>query len=229
MDMLMLKRGSYQTDGTPFRYMRYRQRQYYRSEQYQDIYIKKTQDLWLLGPAQSGKTSAIERMHKQAAELWPQWPQVYCPATDPLGRWTDQAGLASHLEATGQSLKKLSSEQRIDALLEWVQQTRVVLLLDDAHALSGRKLVLAVRLAQNARLVVIGALSEQALHPSIRTCLQRRAPQVYSLRSESSYDATVSLVWVLLLLVMAAGWWELAAALSSARALGYGPLATRQR
>ena len=36
-------------------------------------------------------------------------------------------------------------------------------------------------------------------------------------------------MWILLLMAMAAGWWELAAALSSARALGYGPQATRQR
>ena len=104
-----------------------------------------------------------------------------------------------------------------------------VLVLDDAHALSGRKLNLAVRLAQTARLVVMGAVSEQALHPSLRVCLQRRAPQVLLMSSEVPYDATLNLMWLILLLALAAGWWELAAALSTVRALGHGPLATRQR
>jgi hypothetical protein len=47
--------------------------------------------------------------------------------------------------------------------------------------------------------------------------------------SEVPYDATLNLMWLILLLALAAGWWELAAALSTVRALGHGPLATRQR
>ena len=105
----------------------------------------------------------------------------------------------------------------------------MVLIIDDAHALSGRKLELIVKLAQKARRVVMGAISEQALHPSLRTCLQRRAPQVLTFRSETPYDATVTLVCILLLMALAAGWYELAAALTTARALGHGPLASRQR
>ena len=126
-------------------------------------------------------------------------------------------------------MRGLSPEERIDALLDMVRQTHCVLVLDDAQSLSGRKLVLAVRLAQAARLIIAGATSEQAMHPSLRTCLQRRAPQVLNMRSESPYDATLSLMWIMVLLAMAAGWWELAAALSSTRGLAHGPLAIRQR
>ena len=97
-----------------------------------------------------------------------------------------------HLAEQGLSLKTLGAEERIDALLAWSANVKWVLLLDDAHALSGRKLVLAVQLAQHCRVVVMGALSEQACTPSLRTCLQRRGPQVYQLKSESPYDATIS-------------------------------------
>ena len=47
--------------------------------------------------------------------------------------------------------------------------------------------------------------------------------------SSDLYDATLNLMWLILLLALTAGWWELAAALSTVRALGHGPLATRQR
>jgi len=150
-------------------------------------------------------------------------------ATDPLSRWCDQAPLQTVVDAQGRSYLSLKGEEKIDALLAWSTQHTWVLVLDDAHALSGRKLNLAVRLAQTARLVVMGAVSEQALHPSLRVCLQRRAPQVLLMSSEVPYDATLNLMWLILLLALAAGWWELAAALSTVRALGHGPLATRQR
>jgi hypothetical protein len=228
MQMLLVK-GRQDGHGRSQRSLVYRQRRYYRSEPHQDTYIRKTQDLWLLGPPQSGKTAAIERILCQAPQLWPMWPLLHCRATDPIGRWTDQSALTDHLLAQGVSWRTLGAEERIDALLDWAQHSKWVLVLDDAHVVSGRKLVLAVRLAQASRLVLMAALSEQALHPSLRTCLQRRAPQVIFFRSETPYDATLSLMWVMLILAMSAGWWELAAALGSTRGLAYGPLAMRQR
>ncbi len=229
MKMILVKRMGFSVDGQDLRRLRLRERRFYRSQACVDTEMRKTQDVWLLGPPQCGKSSAIERICQRSAQLWPHWPMIHWRACDPLSRWVDQAALQAHLLSQGKALKTMTVEDKLDALLSWAQHQKVVLVLDDAHALSGRKLDLTVRLAQFARVVLVGALSEQALHPSLRVCLQRRAPQVISMRSEAPYDATVSLMWVMLLLVMAAGWWELAAALSSARALGYGPLAVRQR
>ena len=58
MQMLLVK-GRQDGHGRSQRSLVYRQRRYYRSEPHQDTYIRKTQDLWLLGPPQSGKTAAI--------------------------------------------------------------------------------------------------------------------------------------------------------------------------
>lgn len=229
MKMIVLSRKPASIDGLWVRSIRLRERRRYRSEDCVDTELRKTQDIWLLGPPQCGKSSAIDRMCEQADEVWPQWPMIHWRATDPLSRWVDQRALRDHLVQEGKVLKHLTLEDKLDALLSWAQRQKLVLILDDAHALSGRKVELAVRLAQAARVVTLGAISEQALHPSLRVCLQWRAPQVISMRSEAPYDATVSMLWLMLLLVMAAGWWELAAALGSARALGYGPLAIRQR
>lgn len=229
MDYLFIKRGSAEKGHHTKRWINLRRLRAYRGLPYDDHYIKKTQDIWLLGPPQCGKSNAIRQLLEKSPELWRRWPTLHCHATDPITRWTTQPALAQHLEAQGLVIKKMGAEDRIEALLKWVTQCPMVLLIDDAHALSGRKLELIVRLAQKARLVVMGALSEQALHPSLRTCLQRRGPQVLTFRSEVPYDATITLVCVLLLMALAAGWYELAAALTTARALGHGPLASRQR
>ncbi len=229
MDHLFIKRGSAQRGNHTQRWINLRRQRAFRNLAYEDHYIKKTQVIWLLGPPQCGKSKAIRQLIDKSPQLWRRWPTLHCQATDPITRWTSQPALVEHLQAQGGEVKKMGAEARIDALLSWADQCPVVLLIDDAHALSGRKLELIVQLAQKARLVVMGAISEQALHPSLRICLQRRTPQVLSFRSEAPYDATVTLVCVLLLMALAAGWYELAAALTTARALGHGPLASRQR
>jgi hypothetical protein len=228
MNMLIVEAYRPEKDAPCQRFIRLRERRYFRSKIYEDTYIRKTQDLWLLGPAQCGKTRAIERLCERATEIWPKWPLLFLRATDPLTVWTDQEGLRDFCQEQGRDYKMMRSEERLKALLEWAGQAKLVLMIDDAQAVSGRKLVVAVRLAQMARLVVVGALSEQSMAPSLRTCLQRRAPQVVSMSSEAPYDATQSMMWLVLLLAMAAGWWELAAALSTVRALGRGPLAIKQ-
>jgi hypothetical protein len=125
MQMLNLKLGRYDRDERRRRFMIYRQRRYFRSEEYHDTYVRKTQDLWLLGPPQCGKTSAIERILTNALQLWPTWPLLHCRGTDPLSRWTDQPALAEHLSSQGQALKSLGSEERIDALLCWAKQVKL--------------------------------------------------------------------------------------------------------
>lgn len=229
MNFICIKRGSAQLERTDTRWIYFRHRRTFRSLPYEDTYVRKTQDIWLLGPPQCGKSRAMQQLIDKGQDLWRRWPMLQCQSNEPISRWTSQPALASHLQGQGVEIKKMGVEARIDALLAWVKEKEMVLLIDDAHALSGRKLDLMVRLAQNARVVVMGAISEQALHPSLRTCLQRRSPQVLIFRSETPYDATVTLVCILLLMALAAGWYELAAALTTARALGHGPLASRQR
>ncbi|MEY2621773.1 MAG: hypothetical protein RIT26_1593 [Pseudomonadota bacterium] len=229
MQYININIGGAKTDNKGQRWIMLRRQRAFRSAPFENSYIKKTQDIWLLGPPQCGKSNGINQLISKSDVLWPRWPTLNCHATDPISRWTTQPAFTQHLKGQGLNPQKMGAEERIDALLAWARQHPIVLIIDDAHALSARKLELMVRLAQNARLVVMGALSEQALHPSLRTCLQRRAPQVLIFSSETPYDATVILVCLMLLMALAAGWYELAAALTTARALGHGPLASRQR
>lgn len=229
MKTLLMKHSRSELDGNRRRELAIRERRAFRSEPSQDTYIKKTQDIWLLGPPQSGKSSAIDRLMKHSASVWAKWPTLPIRAHDPLSRWLDQEALQTWVSPEGKSYATLGLERKLEVFLQWCQQRPCVWIIDDAHALSARKLDVLLRLLQNARVIVIGALSEQSLHPSLRTFLQRRGPQVLSLSSEAPYDATLSIMWLLLLIAIGAGWWELAAALSAVRGLGRGPLATRQR
>jgi hypothetical protein len=52
-----------------------------------------------------------------------------------------------------------------------------VLLLDDAHKLTGRKLDVVLQLCRECSRLVIGTWSEQSLPMSLRMLLDRRDPQ----------------------------------------------------
>jgi AAA domain len=229
MKTLLMPPAPYQAQDHPVRRIKLRERQFFRSAHYQDTCVSKRQDIWLLGPPQCGKSSAITRLMQRADSIWLRWPVMYIQAQDPLARWFEQKALQGFVTPQGKSYESLGLERRLDALLQWCQAHRCVWLIDDAHTLGARKLNILMRLLQNARVIVIGALSEQSMPPSLRTFLQRRGPQVLSLSSEAPYDATLSILWLVLLIAISAGWWELAAALSAVRGLGRGPLATRQR
>jgi hypothetical protein len=229
MKTLLLPPNSYDADGPKLRSIKLRERRAFRSESPVDTYVKKTRDVWLLGPPQCGKSSALERLMQRRASIWSRWPVLFIQSQDPLSRWMDQEALQGHVCSGGRAYESLSAEKRLDVLLQWCHQRPCVWIIDDAHALGARKLHIVLRLLQHARVIVLSALSEQALHPSLRVFLQRRAPQVLSLSSEAPFDATLSVMWLVLLVAISAGWWELAAALTAVRGMGRGPLASRQR
>jgi hypothetical protein len=229
MKTLLMPPSHYEADGPKFRIIKLREKRAFRSESCQETYVKKTRDIWLLGPPQCGKSSAIDRLRQRGFSIWTQWPVMFIQSQDPLSRWLDQKPLQGFVNEKGQNYESLGTEMRLDVLLQWCQKQPCVWLIDDAHVLGARKLNIMIRLLQHARVIVIGALSEQSLPPSLRVFLQRRGPQVLSLSSEAPYDATLSVMWLVLLIAISAGWWELAAALSAVRGMGRGPLATRQR
>lgn len=208
MKTLLLPPNHYDHDGQPNRVIMLRERRAFRTEPHRETYVKKTQDIWLLGPPQCGKSSAIDRLWLHRSQIWLKWPVLFVRGNDPLSRWCDQEALHGMALDQGRRYEALSVEKRIDALIEWAQTHPCVWIIDDAQDIGARKLTIAVRLLRHARVVVIGALSEQSLHPSLRLLLQRRAPQVLSMSSEAPFDATLSLMWVVLLLAMSAGWWS---------------------
>jgi hypothetical protein len=109
-----------------------------------------------------------------------------------------------------------------------VREHKPVLLIDDAHMLTGRKLDVALRLLDAAPLVVVTASEETRLAVSFRMALSRRDPQRIHLKSEAAYDITPFVVWMVVLAALAAGAWEISAAAAGLNLLGRGRRAAKQ-
>lgn len=103
-----------------------------------------------------------------------------------------------------------------------------MLLRDDAHHLSGRKLDIAQRLALVAGRMVSGASQESRIPINLRMTLLQRDPVIEALKSDAAYDATAVFLWLLILAAMGAGAWQLAAILGGMKFLGRGSRAARQ-
>lgn len=189
-----------------------------------------TQRDWMIvGANAAGKTRWLLRLHSQAARIWRDKPAVLLRAVDPIGAWTADPRIRAYMEATsGLPWSKAKCWERAEWLIRWVQQHHAVLLLDDAHHLSGRKLDIAQRLALVAGRIVTGASQESRIPVNLRMTLLQRAPVIEALKSEAAYDATAVFLWLLILAAMGAGAWQLAAILGGMKFLGRGSRAARQ-
>jgi hypothetical protein len=130
--------------------------------------------------------------------------------------------------ASGQPWSKAKCWERAEWLIRWAKAHHAVLLLDDAHHLSGRKLDIAQRLALVAGRIVSGASQESRIPINLRMTLLQRDPVIETLKSDAAYDATAVFLWLLILAAMGAGAWQLAAILGGMKFLGRGSRAARQ-
>ena len=149
--------------------------------------------------------------------------------TEPLQRWCEDDRVIAWAEKHhGRPWARLRAFERADALIHWVHDSKAVLLLDDAHKLTGRKLDVVLQLCRECSRLVIGTWSEQSLPMSLRMLLDRRDPQRIHLHSEAAYDVTNLVIWLLMIAALGIGWWQLAAVLAGMKVLAGGRRAARQ-
>lgn len=206
--------------------------------------ISRRRPILITGAHDSGKTRWLTRLYAEADTIWGKKslrPALWLGALRPLAAWAEQAHVAEWWDerakravADGQigpSVRpwaKLRAWERVEALPDYLRDTGSVLFLDDAHRLSGRKLQIARECALAARLFVASASDEQRIPPNLRQVLMRCDPQIYRLDSDVAYDATNLFVWMLALVLIAAGAWEAGAVVAGLRALASGRRASRQ-
>lgn len=186
------------------------------------------QDLLITGANSSGKTRWLAKLDDKAPEVWPGREKIFIRAMEPLQRWYDDPRVAAFVVSKGKSWDKLKTYERVDALVEWVKNTRAVVLLDDAHKLAGRKLDIAIQLCREAGRLVVGAWAENNISMSLRMLIDKRDPQRVPLESEAAYDVTQIAMWLMILAAMGAGWWQLAAVVGGMKVLAGGRRAVRQ-
>lgn len=228
MKMLMLRKGRTRNDGTravvPI--VRERGRKY--GPILDERALSTRRDVLILGPNSAGKTRWLLRYHGKASEVWPKRPAVLLRAVNPLLSWCEQPELQAWSAQQGKPWAKLRAWERADALVSWIESTGAVVLIDDAQLLTGRKADIALQCLRAARIAVISATEEGRIPVSLRLAIQTREPQRVALQSDAPYDMTVMVVWLLTILSLGAGAWQLAAVLGGLNLLGKGRRAARQ-
>lgn len=186
------------------------------------------QDVLITGPNSSGKTRWLTKIDEHAGAVWAGREKLYIRAMDPLQQWCEDPRVEAHAAAQGLAWSKLKAYARIDMLLAWAAESKIVLILDDAHKLAGRKLDIAIRLCRAAGRLVVGAWAEQSIPMSLRMLLDLRDPQRVPLKSEAAYDATAITLWLIILISLFAGWWQLAAVVGGMKVLAGGRRSAKQ-
>lgn len=190
--------------------------------------ISNRRDVLISGPHAAGKTRWLEKMHQRSAQVWGRRPVVRLSAIDPLSKWADSAAIEAHSIDRGRKWTGAPAHARIEHLVSYVAEVRPVLMLDDTHKLSGRKLAIATRCADTAHVVISTTTSEQATPITLRLLLDKRGPTRVDLNSEAAYDSTSVLLWLTILVSLGAGAWQLAAVLGGLKFLAGGRGASKQ-
>lgn len=185
-------------------------------------------DWMITGAHASGKSRWLGRLAGEAGAIWKNRPCVYLRAAMPLGSWGEVDAVQSWCAAQGQDWRKMRAWERHDALVAWIESTRAVLLLDDAHLLSGRKADVALRCVRGAGIVISSASAEGRVPITLRLALQQREPERIHLDSDAPYDLTAVLAFIFAVAATAAGAWPVAAAVGGLHLLGRGQRAARQ-
>jgi hypothetical protein len=228
MKMLMCRPAGRRADGRTRRVpvVRERGRKYGPVHEEQILSIKK--DVLISGANASGKTRWLAKLDEKGGEIWPDKERLHLRAMEPLQRWYEDPRIEAFVAAAGRTWAKLRAYEKCDALVAWAQKNKVVLILDDAHKLAGRKLDLAIQLARAAGILVTGTFAENSLPMSLRLLVDARQPQRINLTSEAAYDVTAMGIWLVIIVALGAGWWQLAAVMGGMKVLAGGRRAARQ-
>ena len=229
MHMLLLRPNGKWTDGVTRRVPIVRERARKYGPILDERVLSVRQDLLIAGPNACGKTRWLAKLDEKAPEIWARQQKLFLRATEPLQRWCEDDRVIAWAERHhGKPWARLRAFERVDALVQWVHDRKAVLLLDDAHKLTGRKLDVVMQLCRECSRLVIGTWSEQSLPMSLRLLLDRRDPQRIHLQSEAAYDITNLAIWLLMIAALMVGWWQLAAVLAGMKVLAGGRRAARQ-
>ena len=228
MRMLLLRPARRPVSGSAKRVpvVRERARKYGRVTEEKTLSIRR--DLLITGPNQSGKSRWLAKLDAGGDDVWIGRERIYLRATEPLQRWAEDPRVVKAVTAAGKDWAKLKAYERVDALVAWVKSAKAVVILDDTHKLSGRKLDITCQLGREAGVLVTGAFDENAIPMSLRMLIDKRNPQRISLSSDAAFDVTNLAMWMAILAAIGAGWWQLAMVMGGMKVLAGGRRAARQ-
>jgi hypothetical protein len=196
--------------------------------------LKRRECQLITGAHDSGKSRWISRLKESRTEIWGEMKDpIHLEGLMPLSSWIDVPGIALWYEKRNEdkdhsvAWEKLNLQQKAEFLSDYLLDTQALLFIDDAHRLTGRKAQIARKCLLSAKIWIMSASEEGRLPPSIRPIVERRSPQRTNLESDVSYDSTQIFMWLLVVICVASGAWEIGAVLGGLQMLGKGRRATR--
>lgn len=155
---------------------------------------------------------------------------VYICGSAPLSKWMDNEAIGVWWDTAnpGEPYKKIPMWKRCEIIAQYLHATRAVLFVDDAHKLTGRKLIIAKQCIDRAFRVVIACSDENRLSPSIRKLFLETKPQIIRLNTDVAYDATHIIMWMFVMLLFVAGVPEGAVVLAFLEIMKGGRRASKQ-
>ena len=227
MKMLMLRPASPRKDG-PRRVPIVRERGRKYGPILEETCLSIKRDVLISGANASGKTRWLTKLHEGAAEVWQKKEVLFLRAVEPIHAWYGDPRIQKFAEGQGKNWGKLQSFDRVAMLVEWVKSTKAVLILDDLQALASRKLDIVRQMVLLAGIVVSGTFAEQRIPITLRMAIEARNPQKVYLKSEAANDSTALVLWLIILVALFAGWWQLAAVVGGMKVLAGGRRAAKQ-
>lgn len=212
--------------------------------------ISRKRPVLITGAHHSGKTRTLDRLYKYALDIWGGHPKVRgklrLSQVEPLSQWYEAEEVREWWEKSPQSplsrggkedcknssdfvpWNRLKAWEKVELLPKYCVATNAAVFLDDAHKLTGRKLDMAKKCIQSARIMVVTTSEEGRLPPNLRQVILPQDPQMIRLDSDVAYDGTSVFLWILILIALGAGAYEIAFIIAGLKWLGYGRRASRQ-
>lgn len=195
--------------------------------------ISRKKNIIITGEHDSGKSKSLLKLYDSALDIWGghnrAHGRLYLDHLQPEVQWYDVPELEEwYLKTTGKNWSKLKNYQKAKLLPQYCKQQKVVLFLDNADKLGGKKLDVAKQCILSAKVTVVAVQAENRLSPSIRQILLAKNPQFLRLNTDVAYDATNVLLWGLIASCVAAGMWEIAFILGGMKVMGTGRRASKQ-
>ncbi|MEY3280246.1 MAG: hypothetical protein RL674_231, partial [Pseudomonadota bacterium] len=114
------------------------------------------------------------------------YPQaVFLCGISPMSKWVDHEGIETWWNENNPAspYQKIPAWKKTELIALYLRDTRAVLFIDNAHRLTGRKLVIAKECIANAYRAVIACSDENRLSPSIRRPFLETKPQIIRLNT----------------------------------------------
>ena len=174
----------------------------------EEMHLSKKKPVVITGEAGSNKSRTLQRLYKNHDALHAKRPALCLSAFDPIAAWIDdtnfQKWLSEHRPDASNQWSKLN------ALPEWIAETKAVVYFDDAHKLAGRKMHMGRRILDASSQFYLTAATVGRMPPTLRLICDSDRIQMVKLSTNASYDATKALIFCLLIVMGAAGAWEAA-------------------